>query len=251
MSYYSQTANGRPGPLFPDSKREAWASIPRQQKGGLGLGLCSQTAKGRLGPVFPDSKKGGLGLYSQTAKGRPGPVFPDSKRKAWACIPRQQKEGLGLCSQTAKGRPGPVFPDSKKGGLGLYSQTAKGRPGPLFPDSKREAWDWACVPRQQKGGLGLGISSRQQKGGLGLYSRTAKGRPGPGPLFPDSKREPGSLTNLVPFNAILFPENKMEARFDQTSSGQRTWGTAIKTSSNSVLLWSCMPVGNWPWGLHL
>ena len=75
-------------------------------------------------------------------------------------------------------------------------------------------------------------------GGLGLYSQTAKGRP-------------GSLTNFVPLNAILFSENKMEARFDQTSSGQRTRGTVIKTSSNSGLLWSGMPVGNWPWGLHL
>ena len=132
------------------------------------------------------------------------------------------------------------------GGLGLYSQTAKGRPGPLFPDSKREAR--ASIPRQQTGGLGLGLYFRTAKGlfsgqpngdlGLGLYSQTAKGRP-------------GSLTNFVPFNAILFPENKMEARFDQTSSSQRTWGTVIKTSSNSGLLWSGMPVGNWPWGLHL
>ena len=97
--------------LFPDSKWEAWASIHIQQKGGLDLDLCSQTAKGRPGPLFPDSKreawvwasvprqqKGGLGLGSQTAKGRPGPgpLFPDSKREAWAWVPRQQKGGLAL-----------------------------------------------------------------------------------------------------------------------------------------------------------
>ena len=173
--------------------------------------------------------------HFQRTTGRPGPLsnlapfnvilFQDSKWEAWASIPRQQKGGLGLCSQTAKGRPGPV---------------------PLFPDSKREAW--ASIPSQQTGGLGLGLYFQTAKGlfsgqqngdlGLGLYSQTAKGRP-------------GSLTNFVPLNAILFSENKMEARFDQTSSGQRTRGTVIKTSSNSGLLWSGMPVGNWPWGLHL